>query len=68
MAESAGSIMNGNGKANGKPAAGRRGSIKKRRSIFAWTFSVVARYVSARRHGILFSLDVFYQSFPLLSH
>ncbi|KAH7489812.1 hypothetical protein FOMA001_g2560 [Fusarium oxysporum f. sp. matthiolae] len=43
MAESAGSIMNGNGKANGKPAAGRRGSIKKRRSIFAWTFSVVAR-------------------------
>ncbi|KAF5674221.1 hypothetical protein FDENT_10092 [Fusarium denticulatum] len=47
MAESAGSIMNGNGhingKANGKPVAGRRGSIKKRRSIFAWTFSVVAR-------------------------
>nr|RBQ91309.1 hypothetical protein FVER53263_05553 [Fusarium verticillioides] len=47
MAESAGSIMNGNGhingKANGKPVAGRRASIKKRRSIFAWTFSVVAR-------------------------
>ncbi|KAM0561986.1 hypothetical protein ACHAPJ_002427 [Fusarium lateritium] len=47
MAESAGSIMNGNGhmngKANGKPVAGRRRPIKQRRSILAWTFSVVAR-------------------------
>ncbi|KAF4456382.1 hypothetical protein F53441_1452 [Fusarium austroafricanum] len=47
MAESAGSIMNGNGhmngKANGKAVAGRRRPIKQRRSIIAWTFSVVAR-------------------------
>ncbi|KAM0346387.1 hypothetical protein ACHAPU_005450 [Fusarium lateritium] len=47
MAESSGSIMNGNGhmngKANGKTIAGRRRPIKQRRSILAWTFSVVAR-------------------------
>ncbi|KAF5020965.1 hypothetical protein F66182_7011 [Fusarium sp. NRRL 66182] len=47
MAESAGSIMNGNGhidgKANGKPLAGRRRPIKQRRSFFAWSFGVVAR-------------------------
>jgi hypothetical protein len=47
MAESGGSIMNGNGhmngKSNGKPIAGRRRPIKQRRSIVAWTFNVVAR-------------------------
>ncbi|RGP75478.1 hypothetical protein FSPOR_586 [Fusarium sporotrichioides] len=47
MAESGGSIMNGNGhmngKSNGKPIAGRRRPIKQRRSILAWTFNVVAR-------------------------
>ncbi|KAM6527219.1 hypothetical protein FSOLCH5_003290 [Fusarium solani] len=47
MAESAGSIMNGNGHtngmANGKPLAGRRRAVKKRRSFLAWTFNVVAR-------------------------
>ncbi|RGP72339.1 hypothetical protein FLONG3_6823 [Fusarium longipes] len=47
MAESGGSIMNGNGhmngKTNGKPIAGRRRPIKQRRSILAWTFNVVAR-------------------------
>ncbi|KAJ4329466.1 hypothetical protein N0V84_000101 [Fusarium piperis] len=47
MAESAGSIMNGNGHtngmANGKPIAGRRRAVKKRRSFLAWTFNVVAR-------------------------
>ncbi|KAF5658451.1 hypothetical protein FHETE_9875 [Fusarium heterosporum] len=47
MAESSGSIMNGNGhmngKTNGKTIAGRRRPIKQRRSILAWTFSVVAR-------------------------
>ncbi|KAF4460829.1 hypothetical protein FALBO_12389 [Fusarium albosuccineum] len=47
MAESAGSIMNGNGhlngKANGNHIAGRRRPVKQRRSFLAWTFSVVAR-------------------------
>jgi NAD(P)H-dependent flavin oxidoreductase YrpB (nitropropane dioxygenase family) len=47
MAESGGSIMNGNGhmngKSNGKPIASRRRPIKQRRSILAWTFNVVAR-------------------------
>ncbi|KAM0238885.1 hypothetical protein ACHAP5_008519 [Fusarium lateritium] len=47
MAESAGSIMNGNGhmngKTNGKTVAGRRRPIQQRRSILAWTFNVVAR-------------------------
>ncbi|UPK89738.1 hypothetical protein LCI18_000673 [Fusarium solani-melongenae] len=47
MAESAGSIMNGNGHtngmANGKSLAGRRRAVKKRRSFLAWTFNVVAR-------------------------
>ncbi|CEF83249.1 unnamed protein product [Fusarium graminearum] len=47
MAESGGSIMNGNGhmngKSNGKPIAGRRRPIKQRRSILVWTFHAVAR-------------------------
>ncbi|KAM5366565.1 hypothetical protein ACJZ2D_010462 [Fusarium nematophilum] len=47
MAETAGSIMNGNGhingKANGKSLVGRRRAAKQRRGFLAWTFSVVAR-------------------------
>jgi hypothetical protein len=67
MAESAGSIMNGNGHtngmANGKPLAGRRRAVKKRRSFLAWTFNVVARYVLFARHRCQFARALFWPLF-----